>query len=139
MTAPTTNTPKLTKVLVVDDEEGIRTVLARLLSRLPKPPPVEIHTAESAEEALELLEHSNYTLILTDFNMGGKDGVFLLAAAQERWPETQRMLMTGYTDEDIIVQARDVGGAAAVVRKPWDNKGLLTTIGTLLRSQVAKP
>lgn len=127
-----TETSPRRKLLIVDDEEGIRTVLQRLLARLPSPPPFDIHTAESAEEALGLMEENEYALVLTDFNMGGKDGVFLLAAAKERWPETLRLLMTGYTDEDIMVQARERGQAAAVVRKPWDNLALLQTVKGLL-------
>lgn len=123
------------KVLVVDDEEGIRTVLKRLLARMPEPPPIEVVTAESAEQAIELMEHSKFTLVLTDFNMGGRDGVFLLATALERWPQTRRMLMTGYTDEEIMVQARERGGAAAVVRKPWDNTRLLATVGDILAAE----
>lgn len=126
------------KLLVVDDEEGIRLVLQRLLARLPNPPPLEVETAESAEEALEMLESSRYTLILTDFNMGGKDGVFLLAAARERWPDMVRMLMTGYTDEQIMVQAREQGKAAAVVRKPWNNNELLQLIRAALDREAAK-
>lgn len=133
MTEPVTDaTPPRMKVLIVDDEEGIRSVLTRLLGRLPHPPPVEIETAESAEQAIELLERNKYTLILTDFNMGGRDGVFLLATARERWPDTLRMLMTGYTDEEIMVQARERGKAAAIVRKPWDNTRLLATVSGLL-------
>lgn len=123
------------RLLVVDDEEGIRIVLQRLLKRLPDRPPFEIDAAESAEEALELMERSTYTLVLTDFNMGGKDGVFLLAAAKDRWPETLRMLMTGYTDDEIMVQARERGKAAAVVRKPWDNKALLEVVRDLIAKE----
>jgi CheY-like chemotaxis protein len=125
-------------VLVVDDEEGIRTVLQRLLARLPDPPPVVIETADSAERALELLEAGKYALILTDFNMGGKDGVFLLATARERWPETLRTLMTGYTDEQIMNDAQEKGKAAAVIRKPWNNQELVKTIQTLLKDDLAK-
>lgn len=110
-------------------------VLLRLLKGLPDRPPFEIDAAESAEQALELMERSRYTLILTDFNMGGKDGVFLLAAANERWPETLRMLMTGYTDDDIVVQARERGKAAVVVRKPWDNKALLGVVRDLIAKE----
>lgn len=131
----TTRPPERIKLLVVDDEEGIRTVLTRLLARLPKPPPVEIVTAESAEQAIGLLERGDFTLILTDFNMGGRDGVFLLATALERWPETRRMLMTGYTDEEIMVQARERGKAAAIVRKPWDNTRLLDTVREILEEK----
>lgn len=123
------------RLLIVDDEEGIRTVLQRLLTRLPEPPPIRVETAESAEQALELLEKGPYALILTDFNMGGRDGVFLLATALERWPDTQRALMTGYTDEQIMTDAKEKGKAAAVIRKPWNNRDLLETVRSLLEAQ----
>lgn len=121
------------KLLVVDDEDGIRHVLQRILQRLPKPPPFEVDTAQSAEEALAMLERSSYTLILTDFNLGGRDGVFLLATAKDRWPDMIRMLMTGYVDEQIEVDARNVGKAIAVVHKPWNNQELLGLIDQLLK------
>ena len=135
----TTTTPPPMKVLVVDDEEGIRNVLQRLLARLPDPPPVIIETAESAEQAIELLEHNKYALILTDFNMGGKDGVFLLATARERWPEMLRTLMTGYTDEQIMTDAKEKGAAAAVIRKPWNNQDLVKVVQTLLKNEQLGP
>lgn len=118
------------KLLVVDDEEGIRMVLQRLLARLPAKPAVD--AASSAEEALAMLERSPYTLIITDFNMGGRNGVFLLAAAKERWPETIRLLMTGYTDAQIEADARGAGSASAVVHKPWNNQALLQLVAKLL-------
>lgn len=132
MTATQATQPPPQRVLIVDDEEGIRSVLQRLLARLPEPPPVKIETAESAEKAIELLEAGPYALILTDFNMGGKDGVFLLATARERWPDTLRTLMTGYTDEQIMIDAKERGKAAAVIRKPWNNQDLVKLIQGLL-------
>lgn len=124
MSAPASLAPR--RVLVVDDEEGIRMVLQRLLARLPAIPAVD--AASSAEEALDLLAKERYAVILTDFNMGGKNGVELLATAHERWPETKRLLMTGYADEQVLVEARDRGKAADVVRKPWNSQELLQLI-----------
>lgn len=120
------------RILVVDDEEGIRAFLDRLLRRLPKPPPVEIETASSAEEALDLLERGEYDLVISDFNMGGQDGITLLATAKARWPNTLRLLMTGYTDDSIKRNAERVAGVAAFVRKPVDHKDLLVLVGGLL-------
>ncbi len=127
------NAPPSRRILIVDDEEGIRTFLTRLLARLPKPPPIEIETAPSAEDALSLMQIRKYALVLTDFNMGGKDGIFLLSTAREKWPETVRLLMTGYTDEQIYRDAVERGGVAAFIRKPWNNQEFLQLIATLLR------
>lgn len=79
-----------------------------------------------------MMEQERFTLILTDFNMGGKDGLFLLATARERCPETLRLLMTGYTDDQIRRDADEKGGVAAFIRKPWNNQELLQLVGRLL-------
>lgn len=123
------------RLLVVDDEDGVRLILQRLLARMPRPPPVEVRTAPSAEAALEALEREHFDLILSDFNMGGKDGIFLLAATRERWPDTIRCLMTGYTDEEIRRRAQEEGGVAAFIRKPWDNQAVLALLRALLLEQ----
>jgi CheY-like chemotaxis protein len=127
-------TPEV-KLLVVDDEATIRSVLTRLLKRLPQPPPVRVETAESAEAALQKMERESFDLVFTDFNMGGKDGIYLLARVRERWPETRRLLMTGYTDEHIRRKALSDGGAQGFVRKPWDSQELLALITDALAAR----
>lgn len=119
-------------ILVVDDEQAITMLLERILKRLPEPPPVVIHRAVSAEQALDLLEQRHFDLVLTDYNMGGRDGVSLLTTVKERWPDTHRVLMTGYTDEQIYRDAVEKGAVAAFIRKPWSNQDLLRTIGAIL-------
>lgn len=133
----TTEVPR--KILVVDDEEGIRKLLERILQRLPKPPPVDIQTASSAEDALDMLEQGRFHLVLTDFNMGGRDGIFLLATVRDRWPETSRILMTGYTDAEIEQDAREQGAVAAFIRKPWNQQDLLRIIAALLPNDTTMP
>lgn len=134
---PMTDGPPRTRLLIVDDEEGIRSVLQRLLTRMPQPPPLEVETAESAEEALKILESRSFAMILTDFNMAGEDGIFLLATARERWPDTMRALMTGYTDDQIAVDAKEKANVAALIRKPWNNAELLGLLKDLLHGKPA--
>lgn len=119
------------RILVVDDERHVCTFLQRLLQRLPEPPPVRIETAPSAEEAMRLMESEDYNLIISDYNMGGQDGICLLQHARTHCPTTLRILMTGYTDEQIQRDAHEKADVNAFVRKPLRIQELLTLVDGL--------
>lgn len=112
--------------LVVDDEEGIRESLFDFLE-MALDGQAKVVTASSAQEALGLLDaHSgDAPIVLTDFNMGpsSKNGLELLAEVQRRWPASRRLLMTGYSLEEVTR-----GGAPQVHRafeKPFSPTDLL--------------
>jgi response regulator RpfG family c-di-GMP phosphodiesterase len=114
------STPTL---LLVDDEARILSALRRALRREG----YEILTAETAEEALNLLEERPVDAILSDQKMPGMTGLQLLARAAERRPEATRMLITGWT-EAISPEALERLGIRALVTKPWDDARLKQTI-----------
>jgi response regulator RpfG family c-di-GMP phosphodiesterase len=121
-------------VLLVDDEAGILSALRRTLRREG----FEIVTAESAAEALRILEERPVDAILSDQKMPGGSGLALLAEAARRFPDTARMLITGVTDE-IPRDALEHAGVCALITKPWDDVRLKATLrralareGTLL-------
>lgn len=124
------------KVLIVDDEDGIRSILRRVLLRTG----VQTHLvreAASAEEALTILETETFNLVLSDYRMGTKTGVDLLAWVYARSPSTVRVLMTGYNEETIAIEAINSAKVDAYVKKPWDNTKLAETVQDLLRLQRA--
>lgn len=124
------------KVLIVDDEEGIRSILRRVLLRSGVQSHL-IREASSAEEALTILQMETFHLILSDYRMGTKTGVEMLAWVFVNSPATIRVLMTGYNEETIAIEAINSAKVDAYVKKPWDNAKLAETVQDLLRLQRA--
>lgn len=121
-------------ILIVDDEQGIRSVLKRVLLQGGLGGP-RLREAGSGEEALEILAKERVDLVLTDFRMRAKTGVDVLAWVHEHRPATKRVLMTGYNEESIAVDGINAGRVEAYVKKPWDNSQLLATLRDLLQEQ----
>nr|WP_118182414.1 HD domain-containing phosphohydrolase [Paraburkholderia phosphatilytica] len=111
-------------ILIVDDEPGVLSALRRLLRRTR----YEVHTAESGAAALELLEAHSIDLVISDMRMPHMSGAEFLARVQQRWPDTVRLLLTGYADIGSVVSAINEGGVHHYLHKPWDDQDLLLTV-----------
>lgn len=107
------------KILLVDDEEGIRTVLKISLEDKG----YEVHVAESGQKALEVLEQIEPPIVLTDIKMPGMDGVELLQKIKEKRPDTQVIMITGHGDMDLAIQSLKYD-ATDFVTKPIDDEVL---------------
>src|SRR5262245_5206003 len=92
--------PHKCSVLVVDDEPYILPTLAALLAN-----DFEVHTADSAEAAMQVLGCHNIDLVLSDQKMPRMTGVQLLEWVRENSPKAIRLLMTGYAELDDAVEA----------------------------------
>jgi DNA-binding NtrC family response regulator len=101
------------KVLVVDDEVEMLTLLRNYLTREG----YEVRTAPSAETALQLLEDQDFDVVLTDLRMRGMDGLALVREIHAARPETQVVLMTAFGSIDTAVEAIKAG-AYHFVAKP---------------------
>lgn len=109
------------RVLLVDDERSILNALKRLLRREG----YELFTAERGEEALEVLEREGpFDLLVTDFRMEDMTGIQLLEAVQLRWPDTQRVMLSGYSKVDTILDAVNRGAVYKYLSKPWKDEEL---------------
>src|SRR2546426_11284836 len=117
------------KVLVVDDEVGMLTLLRNYLTREG----YEVHTAPSGETALQFLEEQDFDVVLTDLRMGGMDGLALVRAIHATRPETQVVLMTAFGGIDIAVEAIKAG-AYHFVAKPVK----LPEVGALVRKALTE-
>jgi response regulator RpfG family c-di-GMP phosphodiesterase len=107
------------KLLLVDDE----TANLRLLERLFRQDYVCL-TAPSGEEAMRLLDQHDVAVIISDQRMPQMTGLELLKQSADRRPHMVRILLTGYTDLEALVEAVNCGLVYMYVSKPWNNDDL---------------
>ena len=110
-------------VLVVEDEELMRTILRQLLTDSG----YSVLTADSAETAFEIFSRNEVSVTLTDIKMAGKDGLHLLDQIKTLEPEAIVVVMTAYSSVDSAVAALRKG-AYDYVTKPFVNEDLLQTL-----------
>jgi putative nucleotidyltransferase with HDIG domain len=111
-------------VLFVDDEVNILKALQRMLRNEG----MKVLTASRGDEALELLERQPAQVVVTDQRMSEMSGVDLLASVRRRWPETVRMMLTGYTEMGVAVEAINRGEIFRLITKPWNDDELRATL-----------
>lgn len=110
-------------ILCVDDESDNVEALERLLRKK-----YNILKATSGAEGLELLKENKISLIISDQRMPKMTGVQFLAKSTTINPEAIRILLTGYTDVEFIIDAINTGQVYKYVNKPWDPVDLTNTI-----------
>ena len=115
------------RILVVDDERKIRTILARLL----RDEGYEVADADSGPEAMEVAKAFRPDLVLMDLSMPGMDGIEAMAAISESVPGAETIIMTAYGSIESAVEAMR-RGARDYLTKPFDNDELLLRIAHLL-------
>ena len=101
------------RVLLVDDEPGIRRVLGALIKDFG----YDVLAVESAREALDAFTDNPFPLVVTDIRMPGMDGLALLERVRSRNADTQVVMITGHGDMDIAVECLRLG-AADFITKP---------------------
>jgi signal transduction histidine kinase/FixJ family two-component response regulator len=89
------------KLLIVDDEEGIRKVLSISLSDSG----YTVFTAQNGEEALDIFRQQNPPIVLTDIKMPGMDGIELLRTLKQENPDTEVIMITGHGDMDLAIKS----------------------------------
>ncbi len=107
-------------VLVVDDEEGVRNALKNTLLREG----YVVETAESGEEALELLSDKRFNLIICDYKLPGINGVETIAQAKKSHPDFASILITGYGSDETIIDAFTRGKVDFYLSKPFELREL---------------
>jgi len=124
-------------ILVVDDDESILDLLKELLKNNGQFD-CAITTTETAEEAEKELRERRYDLIITDQKLPGTNGTELLSEIKDKYPQTVRMLITGYSDLDIAKEAINKAEVHSFIEKPWDNKELIDKIYENLKKMEEK-
>jgi DNA-binding NtrC family response regulator len=121
------------RVLVVDDDASIRASLSEALEESG----IEVHTADSAEQALSLLAAHAPDLVLSDVRMGGMTGIELLRLLRERKAGVDVVLMTAYDDMATVVEAMREGAVEFLV-KPFELDVLLALLERVLDDRRAR-
>jgi len=116
-------------VLIIDDEPHIRLILSTALEGLAS----RVDTADSAEEALEVLQDHPYDVVVSDIRMPGMDGLELLQRIRAEQPWVRVLLMTAHGTMDTVIEAMRLG-ASDFMPKPIDHKHLRDVVGALLDS-----
>jgi two-component system nitrogen regulation response regulator NtrX len=115
------------RVLVVDDEKGVRDAMRQVLEYEG----IEVRTAESGDEALEVYPEFHPHLVFLDVKMAGLDGLETLAQIREKDPAAQVVMISGHGTIQTAVEATQLG-AYDFLEKPLDTDRILLTLRHVL-------
>ena len=118
------------RILAVDDQRYFRELLEGMLTDAG----FEVQTAAGAEEALRVLEHANFDILVTDLVMPQMDGNELVHRVKQRNPDQDVVVVTGVVDVKAAVNAMKLG-AAEFLLKPFDRETLISTLEGVLQSR----
>ena len=106
------------KLLLIDDEEGVRRSLSRALKREP----YQVHTASNGREGIEFVKGNTNRVaaVVSDYKMPGLDGLQTLSAISAIDPEITRIILTGYATMEAAISATNAG-IDGFLTKPFDN------------------
>ena len=114
---------KSAHLLIVDDEESIRSALRRVLRRDYK-----LSFAASGAEALALLKTERPDVILSDHLMPEMTGLDFLKRCRFLYPHIGRVVLTGQAEMQMVISAINEGSVFRFLTKPWDEDELLLTL-----------
>ena len=112
------------RILCVDDEPNILSSLRRLL----RGEGYDVLLAPGGEAGLAILESENVDIVVSDMRMPEMDGAQFLERVRARWPDTIRLLLTGYADIQSILDAINRGEIYRYVTKPWNDSDILLIV-----------
>ena len=118
----------LPTILVVDDEP--HSVAAM---RMALEDDFHVLEAKDAAEAWNLMEQHWVQVIVSDQRMPGKTGIELLSEVRDNWPDTVRIIVTGYTETNDMIQAINEAGIYQFITKPWHPDQLLMSVRNAAR------
>ncbi|KON80346.2 EAL domain-containing protein [Azoarcus sp. PA01] len=111
-------------LLLVDDEPSIQSALRRVLRNEG----YILLFAGNAAEALDLLAKHAVGVVMSDFRIPGMDGIQLLDRVKTLYPDTVRLVLSGYSDIGTITNAINRGSIFRFLHKPWDDRELLQSV-----------
>jgi two-component system response regulator HupR/HoxA len=127
MTAPSKDLPpappSLGSVLLVDDEKPLLALFAEALSPL-----FDVATATSAREAAFLMHKKVFKVVVCDHLMPGGNGLSFLVDSREEYPNTQRVLVTGYMKPEMLLRSVNEAALYRYLLKPVSLPELVKTV-----------
>jgi two-component system sensor histidine kinase/response regulator len=125
--------PASKRVLFVDDEQDQLDVIEQILEGF-----CDVLTATSGPAALDLVEWQKVDVIIADQRMPGMSGVELLETVKEFHPLVVRIILTAYSDTDVIIQSINRCAVYRFLLKPWEPAQLRHTINAALEHKYAR-
>ncbi len=113
-------------LLILDDEENVLRALRRTL----RPAGFQIHITTSPDEAFEVLALHPVGVVMADQRMPLMTGSEFLRRVKDRYPQTKRIVLSGYTDLQSITEAINRGAIYKFLTKPWNDAELLALLET---------
>jgi adenylate cyclase len=110
-------------ILYVDDEQHNLTSFAATFRKDYK-----IHIATNGDDAIEIMRSHEIKLVITDQRMPEMTGIQLLEKLTPEFPDSVRMILTGFSDIEVIIEAINSGRVFRYITKPWDENELRMTI-----------
>ena len=126
-------TAKRSSILCVDDEAHNLAVFEAAFED-----DYDVYTAGTARGAIAILRRHQIDLVVTDQRMPQMTGVQLLEAIGSEYPDTVRIILTGFTDIEAIIQAINTGRVDHYVTKPWDQRELKLIMDNALKLQLLR-
>jgi FixJ family two-component response regulator len=111
------------KLLLIDDEEGIRKILGLSL----RDAGYEVITAADGKQGLEYLQKENPLIVLTDIKMPGLDGMEVLQRIKSMGPDTEVIMLTGHGDMDLAIKSLQLE-ASDFITKPIQEEALFRAL-----------
>ncbi len=115
-------------ILCVDDEKNILSSLRRLL----RPEGYNILLANGGAEGLDILKENHVDLVISDMRMPEMSGAEFLEKVYKQYPDTMRLLLTGYSEISSTIDAINKGNIYKYISKPWEESDLKLTIRNAL-------
>ena len=121
------------RVLVVDDEEVVRLGYRRVLSA----DGFRVMAAGDGREALDLMGGDRFDVVLMDMRMPGMDGIELLRAIKDQWPESEVVVVTGYPSIETAKEAVKLGAYDYLAKPLVPEEVLRATTGAWMQKRWA--
>jgi response regulator RpfG family c-di-GMP phosphodiesterase len=118
-------------LLFVDDEVNVLSSLKRLF----RPFGYRIFTAEGGAQGLEIMQREVVDLVVSDMRMPEMNGAQFLEKVNEKWPDTIRILLTGYAEIGATIDAINRGRIYRYISKPWEDNDIVLAIKQALRQK----
>lgn len=118
------------RILIVDDEQSILNSLTHVFRKT-----YDVHVANSAEDALTLLQDQEVEVIISDMRMPNMNGAEFLIQTKCLYPNVESILLTGYSDVSSIRSAIFDGEVFGYLTKPWDKEELRELVAKALLKQ----